>query len=285
METPCEKIDHALFQAATQISIGNGNRIRFWTDHWLDGRAPQHIAPSILKLAKRKGNNLQVELQDNHWIAMLNPITSVSEIEERVQLGSKIQGVILDEQRTYDISWKWTANREYSAKSAYQMQFQGEITHTNFSTLWTTHSEPKHRFFGWLILHQRTLTTENLLKRHWPCDWIYSLCRSAFEDSNHLAKQCPFTSRVWHHASSQMGYSSFFPQQTTHESTADWWDILSSVTPTAMRKQILGAVLTTWWNVWLERNRRIFQHVSQNELQVAFAIKENIGHLISSRLS
>lgn len=82
-----------------------------------------------------------------------------------------------------------------------------------------------------------------------------------------------------------MGYSSFFPQQTTHESTADWWDILSSVTPTAMRKQILGAVLTTWWNVWLERNRRIFQHVSQNELQVAFAIKENIGHLISSRLS
>jgi hypothetical protein len=47
-----------------------------------------------------------MELKDNYWIAMLNLITSILEIEELVQLGSKIQDVVLDKQRTNDISWK-----------------------------------------------------------------------------------------------------------------------------------------------------------------------------------
>uniref|UniRef100_A0A0E0E072 Uncharacterized protein n=1 Tax=Oryza meridionalis TaxID=40149 RepID=A0A0E0E072_9ORYZ len=60
---------------------------------------------------------------------MLNPITSVAEIDVLVQLGTK---------------------------SAYIAQFQGGATHANFTPLWTTHSEPKqHQFFGWLLLHHK----------------------------------------------------------------------------------------------------------------------------------
>lgn len=41
-------------------------------------------------------------------------------------------------------------------------------------------------------------------------------------------------------------------------------------------KKMIGALLTTWWHVWLERNRRIFQQQCQSELKVAYKIKENI---------
>jgi hypothetical protein len=37
-----------------------------------------------------------------------------------------------------------------------------------------------------------------------------------------------------------------------------------------------GIVVYFWWNVWKERNRRIFQHSSLDALAVANLIKENV---------
>jgi hypothetical protein len=45
-------------------------------------------------------------------------------------------------------------------KSTYLSQFEGLTTRADFAPLWTIVAEPKHRFFGWLILHQRALTAE-----------------------------------------------------------------------------------------------------------------------------
>lgn len=158
MNTPYDKLDKAVFQASTEIKVGNGSKVCFWTDHWLEGKSLQEIAPSIFKLAKRKKNCLRVELQDNHWLSMLNPITTVEQIDELVQLGGKLQNVALLQDRDDDILWKWNENGQCSTKSAYLMQFRGYITHANSHPLWKTQVEPKQHFFGWLILHQRTLT-------------------------------------------------------------------------------------------------------------------------------
>lgn len=100
----------------------------------------------------------------------LRPITSIDQIDELVRLGSILQNVTLNQNLIDEISWKWTDNGQYSTKSAYLAQFQGGTTHTIFTPLWTTQAEPKQRFFGWLLLHLKALTADNLLKRHWPCD-------------------------------------------------------------------------------------------------------------------
>ncbi|KAF2933996.1 hypothetical protein DAI22_04g129300 [Oryza sativa Japonica Group] len=63
----------------------------------------------------------------------------------------------------------------------------------------------------------------------------------------------------------------------------DWWEILCKITHVAARKLILGDLIITWWNIWLERNRRILSHPSQNENQVASLIKENISQINLSR--
>jgi hypothetical protein len=168
---------------------------------------------------------VHLSLQNNHWLAILNPITMISEIDELVRLGSRLQEVMLLENTPDDIHWKWTPNGEYSAKSAYEAQFQGMITNINFTPLWKAQAEPKHRFFGWLILHQRTLTAENLLRRHWPCNWICSLCTNAFEDANHLAEECSFTRNVWNLVCSWLGYN-LSPQSWQDTPISNWWDSL-----------------------------------------------------------
>lgn len=122
---------------------------------------------------------------------------------------------------------KWTQNGIYTAKSAYEAQFQGTIISTNFQPLWIAEAEPKQRFLGWLILHQKILTSDNLLIRHWPCDWICSLCTDAFEDTNHLAKECSFTNSVWNQICSWLGLTQV-PNQSQYQHISDWWDILAN---------------------------------------------------------
>jgi UPF0288 family protein (methanogenesis marker protein 3) len=59
----------------------------------------------------------------------------------------------------------------------------------------------------------------------------------------------------------------------------EWWEKICNLSPVVSRKNIVRDLLVTWWNVWLERNRRVFQQHSKTEDQAAFLIKENLAHI------
>nr|ABD91510.1 putative non-LTR retroelement reverse transcriptase [Oryza sativa Indica Group] len=138
MEVPCDELDRVPFRAGTVITLGNGKKCSFWSDNWLQGCSPKDLAPGIFNLSRRKGNNVHLSLQNNHWLPILNPITTISEIDELVRLGSRLQEVMLLENTPDDIRWKWTPNGEYSAKSAYEAQFQGDSAKKKIGALLTT---------------------------------------------------------------------------------------------------------------------------------------------------
>jgi hypothetical protein len=64
-------------------------------------------------------------------------------------------------------------------------------------------------------------------------------------------------------------------QNSYADTLTDGWEMLCNLSPIAKRKKIIGDLLITWWNVYLERNHRIFQQTCQTEAQVAFIAKEN----------
>lgn len=56
-----------------------------------------------------------------------------------------------------------------------------------------------------------------------------------------------------------------------------------NLTPAGSKEQahaIRGSLLTTWLNIWLERNRRIFPNSSCSETEVAYFIKQDIPSLL-----
>ena len=55
-----------------------------------------------------------------------------------------------------------------------------------------------------------------------------------------------------------------------------WWEEAAKEVPTTERRRINGVVIYTFWNIWIERNRRIFNNEAETVLQVAARIKENI---------
>jgi hypothetical protein len=95
-ELPCNELDRLLFNASTKVTIGDGEKARFWHNNWLDGEAPRHLAPHLFELVKRKNRSVKLELRNNSWIRSLNGrITTAVQIEEFVSLWIRIQNIHL----------------------------------------------------------------------------------------------------------------------------------------------------------------------------------------------
>ena len=94
------------------------------------------MAPTLLKKAKRKNITVQKALQDNKWIEHINPVFSPTELHEYVLLWNDVQQVQLDESREDSIVWRWTADGEYTTKSAYRIQFQGTFSKLKLTPVW-----------------------------------------------------------------------------------------------------------------------------------------------------
>lgn len=161
------------------------------------------------KVAIRKNRHVKTEFTNNVWLASFRQITDVEVLHELVQLGSLLHHVELLVNTEDKIEWTQTTDGLYSARSAYHAQFFGTERNKSFKMIWTAEAQSKQRFLGWLILHQKTLTAENLLIRHWPCNWICQLCTEAFEDTDHLFRQCKVTKQIWQEVSRQKQIPAF----------------------------------------------------------------------------
>lgn len=103
---------------------------------------------------------------------------------------------------------------------------------------------------------------------------ICCLCTCAFEDTNHLFNECPYVRQVW---SLVCRFQNFGPASASIPSDiSTWWAEISHAGSKEQVRSIKGALLTTWWNIWLERNKRIFQNSSSPELSIALQIKHDI---------
>jgi hypothetical protein len=86
---------------------------------------------------------------------------------------------------------------QYTVSSAYDYRFIGYMTTFTPGTVWKAKIEPKCRFFSWLVLHDRVLTTDNMAKKNWPYNPVCSLCSCIQEITSHLLSQCNFTEASW----------------------------------------------------------------------------------------
>ena len=120
---PVNEADRQLFRASTVVTVGNGNMAEFWEASWLQGRAPRDIAPNLYKLAWRKHLKVKDQLINQSWTRGLWKMSSVEEMTEFVGLWDLVQNVQLTLEKD-QIAWRWTADGVYSAKSAYEVQFQ-----------------------------------------------------------------------------------------------------------------------------------------------------------------
>jgi len=171
------------------------------------------------------------------------------------------------------IRWGWTTDGMYSTSSAYNIQFASTFSKLNFSPIWKAKAEPKGKFFAWTLLHKRILTADTLQKRGWRCNPCCSLCHNALETPSHLCKDYVFSKQVWTVLLTWGGFAQLNNVQI-QGSIYKWWKIQRNKIQKDQRRRFDGRCVFYWWNLWVERNNRIFKGQASSVEQVAFLIKD-----------
>jgi hypothetical protein len=95
------------------------------------------------------------------------------------------------------IIWSLTGDGEYSAKSAYSVQFEGSVQSIFSSRVWKVWTPSRCKFFLWLLLQSHVWTADRLLMKEWPNEYFCHLCRRNLETTHHLLVECQFSWEIW----------------------------------------------------------------------------------------
>jgi hypothetical protein len=200
---------------------------------------------------------------DGRWIRHLKRNLSAQATREFTALWTAINNTVLREESDR-VSWKWTANGEFSSKSAYLIQFQGCISAGFSNFIWKSDAPGKCKIFAWLAMLGRCNTADVLAKKGWPHDASCALCNGPMEDVIHLLATCPFSIQIWHAVLRYCNLRLDLAPSPTTTSLAQWVEQTTNMITGAERKNWSSLVQLIWWTTWNERNARIFRNQSSN---------------------
>lgn len=110
--------------------------------------------------------------------------------------------------------------------------------------------------------------------RGWPNQSMCPLCRCAPETAVHLMVHCRFSVRIWDaifewlsvDIQTQGNWQSF-------STVFDWWTAVATTQGTPLKALCLVLILVSW-EIWKERNARVFQSNYSTVVAVVNKIKE-----------
>lgn len=272
---PAEKADLQLFNAATTVILGNGCKASFWGSRWLNSEVPANVFPTLYKHSKRKNRTVREALHQNTWIKDVDHNMIQHIIAEFLALWDMIDGIALNEGKEDRIVWSLTSDGQYSAKSAYEVEFAGSASCVTAELTWRTKAPPKCRFFIWLLMRNRIWTAAHLQLRQWPIEYFCQLCYRNLETSTHLFMECPIARTIWASAATWASTPCLSPTSwEPSDSLKDWFINLSKAAPSSSREGTSSLFMLVCWEIWRERNRRIFRKECKSVPQILVLIQD-----------
>lgn len=257
---PCDNKERMLFAMATEITIGNGMKANFWNDRWLHGQCPKTIAPTLFKISNRKNRTVHEALRGQAWLSDLAMGLTDDMIPELTYLARMLDNIVLQDGQPDEIAWRFTANSEYSARSAYMLQFEGSIPIEGYKLVWKGWAPGKCRFFLWTAMLGKILTADALLHRGWENNYFCPLCERNLETPSHLLIECPWSQYAWGKIARLHRMPALLPESWTGNGNIKGWltNCYNRATEDT-KKGTLSIMQLMSWELWRERNRRIFQ--------------------------
>jgi hypothetical protein len=203
--------------------------------------------------------------------------TLAKEVEE--ELGKRKIAVSEDEDQ---LRWGRENGGEFNLKEAwyYIVDQDQEDPTQQWGKIWSNPQWPKIKMFEWLVLHNRILTWENLRKRGYIGPSRCHLCQAKEETTNHLLDECSYTTELWDWATG-----------IYRQSNRIWGNISATINNWNESYNENEMVNLCWnltsgmiiWEIWKERNRRIFRNEILPEGKLKDAIISQIREMVQSR--
>lgn len=237
------------YRAITKCEVGAGHSILFWSDLWLIEKLEDKF-PRLYSFALDKLQSISQFVLAADWITAFYLPLSAEAFAEFEQLKVLLQGLVL--QSATNDKWISTIGKgDLKPSTVYKQNFRHIDTHAPSCWIWRSKCQSKHKFFAWLLLHDRLNTRDMLLRRKWNVTDNYEcvLCPAhQHEDWRHLFFNCQFSTRVWNYLQ------------------IPWIPGNSSETLLAAKRDFDGPcfteiVILACWGIWKQRNGWIFKNI------------------------
>jgi hypothetical protein len=120
-------------------TLGDGSDTLFWQDRWLHGQRIADLAPRLLAAVPKDRINkctVQEALCANKWVSDIRGAITVGVMVEYLQLWEVLLNVELQPGHQDTHFWRFTANKRYSAKVAYEGLFWGSVEFEHYEQVW-----------------------------------------------------------------------------------------------------------------------------------------------------
>ena len=269
-----------------KLGIGSGDKTLFWKDVWVGSRSLAEEFPNIFKLAKIK-NALVLDNYNRNsggidwkWEWIREP-RSIQELNSYASIMSRLNQITLGLVSDRWI-WKNDMGAEFSTKNlrldilAAEM---GQDIGPNFK--WNSWAPMKSNLLLWRAKMDRVASKIGLERRgiH-SIDTICNRCGYCSESTDHLFVECLFARSIWWNVLVWMRV----PWPTNCESLNDLVQLLLDSPGSKKWKRIVyTVVMATVWNIWLARNRMVFDGKFIPVRRSVEAIKEDSFMWVSNR--
>ena len=140
--------------------------------------------------------------------------------------------------------------------------------------VWKPWAPPKCKIFAWLIIQNRVWTADRLAKRGWPNCGRCKLCNQTQESAAHLSFKCRFSTRVWVAIKDWLGLHDVDPHGWQNFCNVNEWWTEAIHKRGQSRKDMTSLAMLVTWEIWKERNARVFRNTASTANMVIDKIKE-----------
>ncbi|XP_057763530.1 uncharacterized protein LOC130983559 [Arachis stenosperma] len=256
--------------AGLSMEVGDGRRTRFWEDVWLVGGSLKDRFPRLFSVSNQVGSVIgECGFWDGFewvWSFQWRRELFQWELELLSALHESLRPVKLINNREDRVVWKYDRRGIFTTNSFVQVMQEElipeEVTSYSFTrTIWKGLVPPRVELFVWFVLIGRVNTKDRLSRLGIISqdDITCVLCNNEVEDVRHLFLGCVFAWQVWSAWILAFGRRWTYPG-SMKEHFISWTEEPRRLEERNHRLRCFSAIV---WNLWLERNRRVFQQTSK----------------------
>jgi hypothetical protein len=252
-------------------NIVNGDTTSLWFDPWINGTSlidnVGWNAMTVLRGSDKKVSDL---ISNNKWKQNINFVPT--------QYHQTIHNINIQPQMEKD-HWKWipSNNGQYTLKSAWNQlrNKQSELFWTKI--IWGKGCAPKMSTCALLAIQNKLKTKVRISRWNTNIDQQCNLCTNHLEDRDHLFFNCPYSSKLLENVMQKLNLDFKLNFNINH--------ILECISKRnknqTLISQITNVAFTSLiWNIWCERNNRIFRNIEMQTSIRSTLINQDVKSLM-----
>lgn len=163
-----------MFKTRVSYVLGDGKNIKIWSDIWIKETLLSTQFPGLHSRIVNKEATVSTCWNKKGWRwryiarSLDTPNTSVNRQQMNTLKNLLLQYSPSDTPNV--IKWRWTAGQIFTVKSLYRFITDDGQTDSLYAHPWRLRILTKSRIFIWILLRNRVLTKDRLIRRGYAVD-------------------------------------------------------------------------------------------------------------------